>query len=243
MVSYLVCEKCGKYYELNEGKASFDFTKCEECGGRLRYAESLNEISAVKPLSEKPPVLGPLKKKCHNCGNENPNGAIFCLECGEELNVVNSSSTAENYNSQRTGNTNENVNGVSLIGICFGFGFLILSMLFGFLALFGSKLVGVNISQNPSEISNNLLMSSHSLLIGFMVIVVVVTIISGLLAAYISGSKDYKYGILNGGLVGVVLGVLMGVASGVAAFLSVTTVFGLLAVLGGILGTLLRRHN
>ena len=233
-MSYLVCEKCGKYYELNEGKASFNFTKCEECGGRLRYAESLNElneISAVKPLSEKPPVLGPSKKKCPNCGNENPNGAIFCLECGEELNVVNSSSTAENYNSQRTGNTNEKVKGLSLMGICLGFGFLIISLVFGVLALFGT-----NIPHNPAEISYNLLM-------GFAVIALVVTIISGLLAAYVGGSTDYKYGILNGGLVGVVLGVFMGLVSGAFAFLSGITVFGLLAVLGGILGTLLRRHN
>lgn len=231
-MSYLVCEKCGKYYELNEGKSSFSFTKCEECGGRLRYVESLNQIPTINALNEKPPVLRPSKRKCPNCGNENPNGAIFCLECGERLNILNSAPTLVDYkSSEKNGNTDKKVSkGISLVGVCLGFGFLILSLVFGVLALFGT-----NIPHNPADISYNLLM-------GFAVIALVVTIISGFLSAYIGGSIDYRDGILNGGLVGVILGIFMGLVSGMLAFISGITVFGLLAVLGGILGTLLRRH-
>ena len=231
-MSYLVCEECGKYYELNEGKSSFSFTKCEECGGRLRYVESLNQIPTINSLSKEPPILRPSKRKCSKCGSENPTAAAFCLECGERLNIVNSATAVVDYkNSDKKENKDKNASkGISLVGVCLGFGFLILSLVFGVLALFGT-----NIPHNPADISYNLLM-------GFAVIALVVTIISGLLASYMGGSIDYKDGILNGGLVGVILGIFMGIVSGMLAFISGITVFGLLAVLGGILGTLLRRH-
>lgn len=38
---YLICNKCGGYYELKEGESPEDFEECE-CGGSLRQAESLN---------------------------------------------------------------------------------------------------------------------------------------------------------------------------------------------------------
>ena len=40
---YLLCEKCGGYYELHEGESPEDFEKCE-CGGKLRYSK-LNPIN------------------------------------------------------------------------------------------------------------------------------------------------------------------------------------------------------
>lgn len=41
-MSYLICEKCGKYYQLDEGKSSFNFERCE-CGGKLKYSASLKD--------------------------------------------------------------------------------------------------------------------------------------------------------------------------------------------------------
>jgi hypothetical protein len=38
---YLICNKCGGYYKLNEGESLNDFEECE-CGGSLRQVESLN---------------------------------------------------------------------------------------------------------------------------------------------------------------------------------------------------------
>lgn len=37
---YLVCEKCGGYYELEEGESPEDFDLCN-CGGRLKYVKDL----------------------------------------------------------------------------------------------------------------------------------------------------------------------------------------------------------
>ncbi len=47
-MSYLVCEKCGNYYQLDEGKSSFNFDKCE-CGGKLKYSQSIKEDHHIKP--------------------------------------------------------------------------------------------------------------------------------------------------------------------------------------------------
>lgn len=38
---YLVCEKCGRYYELKEGESPTDFEDKCPCGGTLQYEESL----------------------------------------------------------------------------------------------------------------------------------------------------------------------------------------------------------
>jgi len=45
-MGYLVCDKCGGYYELQEGESPDDFKNCQ-CGGGLKYVESLDE-----PLGE-----------------------------------------------------------------------------------------------------------------------------------------------------------------------------------------------
>ena len=48
-MGYLVCEKCGGYYELQEGEALDDFQSCE-CGGKLKYVKNLDQL---KPESNK----------------------------------------------------------------------------------------------------------------------------------------------------------------------------------------------
>jgi hypothetical protein len=40
-MGYLVCEKCGGYYELQDGESPNDFSDKCECGGNLVYSESL----------------------------------------------------------------------------------------------------------------------------------------------------------------------------------------------------------
>ena len=43
---YLICKKCGKHYQLEEGKSSFYFEKCE-CGGKLDYSTVLKEETSL----------------------------------------------------------------------------------------------------------------------------------------------------------------------------------------------------
>lgn len=50
-MGYLVCDKCGGYYELKEGEKPEDFSDKCECGGKLRYVENLNETKPVPPIT------------------------------------------------------------------------------------------------------------------------------------------------------------------------------------------------
>lgn len=43
-MGYLVCERCGGYYELQSGEKPEDFTDECECGGKTKYFETLEEI-------------------------------------------------------------------------------------------------------------------------------------------------------------------------------------------------------
>lgn len=40
-MGYLICEKCGGYYQLKKGEYATDFERCE-CGGKLQYREENN---------------------------------------------------------------------------------------------------------------------------------------------------------------------------------------------------------
>ncbi|ADZ09385.1 hypothetical protein Metbo_1141 [Methanobacterium lacus] len=43
-MAYLVCDKCGGYYELQPGESPDDFDRCE-CGGKLKYLTNLDYLS------------------------------------------------------------------------------------------------------------------------------------------------------------------------------------------------------
>lgn len=181
-MSYLICKECGKYYELQEGKSSFNYERCP-CGGRLSYADSL--------------------KESNNAGN---------------LNKQNQLNKQE-----------QKAKGIKWFAVLIGFGFLITSLIITVLALFGT-----NIPQNATDISTQLLTE-------FSVTAIFLTIIAGFTASYISKCINYRDGIINGGLVGIILGVLLGVFGGITIFVGGVTLFGSLSIIGGVLGTLLRR--
>ncbi|HML04450.1 MAG TPA: hypothetical protein VK426_01625 [Methanobacterium sp.] len=52
-MGYLICEKCGRYYELPEGEFIENILICE-CGGALNFAESLDEapVHSFKSLRD-----------------------------------------------------------------------------------------------------------------------------------------------------------------------------------------------
>jgi hypothetical protein len=129
-MSYLVCEQCGKYYELEEGKTSFSYEKCE-CGGKLSYRNSLGRNATVIE-----PAVS--KNKCEKCGAEiSPNTGI-CNNCG---NPVENLSIGQ-------------PTGLSLVGVAVGFGFLLLTTLVAVFALFGN-----NIPQKPDDIPYRMLIT------------------------------------------------------------------------------------
>ena len=69
---YLICDKCGGYYELQPGECPGDFTDKCECGGHLRYVHNLNDADE-------------LQKTCPNCGSLISDNDLECPICGFEL--------------------------------------------------------------------------------------------------------------------------------------------------------------
>ena len=50
-MGYLKCEKCGGYYELQDGESPADFEDICECGGQLNYVQNLDDFSNIVPDS------------------------------------------------------------------------------------------------------------------------------------------------------------------------------------------------
>lgn len=50
-MGYLKCEKCGGYYELQDGESPADFEDICECGGQLNYVQNLDDFSNIIPDS------------------------------------------------------------------------------------------------------------------------------------------------------------------------------------------------
>lgn len=79
-MGYLVCEKCGGYYELQENESINDFQSCE-CGGKLKYVKNLNQLNSEPNKHENISV-------CPFCGTENLKEDKFCGNCGKPLNAT-----------------------------------------------------------------------------------------------------------------------------------------------------------
>ncbi|MCZ3365611.1 MULTISPECIES: zinc ribbon domain-containing protein [Methanobacterium] len=70
-MSYIICDKCGGYYELQPGESPDDFDSKCECGGTLKYVQSLNDDN--------------LQKTCSNCGSLIEDSDEICPSCGFRL--------------------------------------------------------------------------------------------------------------------------------------------------------------
>ena len=81
MGGYLVCDKCKGFYELQPGESPDQFSDKCECGGELKYAETLKSID--KNMEEMVPTIS-----CPRCGMENPEDATLCKSCKRFLKPI-----------------------------------------------------------------------------------------------------------------------------------------------------------
>lgn len=72
-MGYLICKKCGGFYELEEGESPEDFSKCE-CGGNLEYSDELDPSGNSSETKD--------SLTCSSCGAELDEGTKFCGKCG-----------------------------------------------------------------------------------------------------------------------------------------------------------------
>lgn len=52
-MGYLICQKCRGYYKLQDGESPKDFTDTCACGGKLRYAVSIDVVGENKTFQSK----------------------------------------------------------------------------------------------------------------------------------------------------------------------------------------------
>ncbi len=158
-MGYLICDKCGGSYELQEGESPGDFSDVCECGGTLRYVDNLN--------SNQPKNTTGLKY-CPKCGTGNSVNDKFCSNCGTNLveSTENSSSTKYKSNKLSKFWNNRDKKGKALVGTagvcCFGVIVLII------LAGFGSSDAGISSDQmrNAANVTAAQLYNGSGELIG-----------------------------------------------------------------------------
>jgi hypothetical protein len=84
-MGYLICDKCGGYYEIQDGESPEDFSDECDCGGKLVYSESLE--STYEDFN------GLVTKiTCPYCGAENPEDRTLCQSCKRFLKPIKSPS-------------------------------------------------------------------------------------------------------------------------------------------------------
>lgn len=179
-MSYLICDKCGKYYELNEGKSSFNYDKCE-CGGKLTYTDSLNEFKNIKPHYDYPEI------NCPNCGVKKDEKSLECSNCGHKFGEIK---------------IPKNNRGISWLGVAVGFGFLMTTTLLAVLAIFGT-----NIPERAEDIPTKVLMAFGIIA---MVVSVISGLISSYIGGSVNLKNGMINGGLVGVILGLVVGISSG---------------------------------
>jgi len=213
-MGYIICNKCGGYYELQEGESPKDFEACH-CGGNLRYVESIKEV--YKPKN---------RLKCGVCGHEQEKG-LKCSKCASNLRIKTNQNSLNYKNNYRNkldyrhvleGSSEINVfdriqwNGV-ISGVVFYIVARIIMYIVGIILFMGA---GLATAQNTATIS---IMGVISLLLGL--INALIPIGSGFWAVYQISTRDYLTAIMTGSMVGIVLGIFFGLISmifGLVAF-------------------------
>lgn len=213
-MSYLICKKCGKEYPLPEGKESFNYQNCE-CGGKLEYSPlpKRNYVMTQQDLLKtERDLLNTQRDTQQDFPNKEDGSPIT------QQDPQNKQYTRPSPHSR-----------IKWKGVLVGLSFLFISLILSVMIAFGE-----NIPTSPSDIPIEFLTY-------FSMIITALTIFAGSISAYLSGSKKFLEGALNGGMVGVILGFILGLAGGALVFLSGILIFGSISMIGGIIGIFPRK--
>ena len=242
---YIICDDCEGYYKLEYGESLEDFDKCQ-CGGNLRYAQSFKEI--VK--NRNAPT-----KTCIYCGASNNETAQTCSECGKQLRRINRS--IKDYPARKSNQKNESnqrdvphqikadiLDRINFMGVVAGIIFLVVASIIAVMGLAGSI-----VSNNGVDVLRSMG--------GYLILFIFVIIASGFISSYMSNTRDYVDGLLNGGMVGLVVSVLgalfimimvmtydlgMGIVAGFITLFAYVLIYGSLTAFGGLITAWLRNN-
>ena len=267
---FLVCEKCGGYYQLQKRESSDDFESCL-CGGKLTYTENNpnenywdvvdDERSADKNGITAGKLEAGVKLICPNCLSEDEYG-VFCSNCGGKLlqmkngKVINKRKL-EDYSSTRNvpeKSSPENIsletirgpksifNRIKWVGVSSGVIFMVVCILIIFYSLL--SMISFNYYYY-NDISYNDFQFYFSVLI---ISLLFTGVSSGALASYINKYNDFVDGLLNGFMVGVIGTMILGayfsfiysVIGGVLIIIIGIPILASLSTVGGIIGIFIR---
>lgn len=202
LMVYLICQKCGGYYELKGSESPADYDTCE-CGDTLKKADTTKNENNSKenyPRSINNTIINGNPGKGHNdrfcpkCGTGNKQNADFCKKCGYNL---------KNKGKNFINRLNDKIN---LLGVFIGLVFSLLVLLIA------------------SLFSGMLIYSGNLGIMGFAYIVLLsMTFIGGFVTSMIS-CKTYSEGITNGGFLGLVTIVNFGFIVGALWFSTMAVV-------------------
>lgn len=234
---FLVCEKCGGYYQLQKGEFPDDFESCL-CGGKLTYTENnpennpkdnyINISDDESSADEKGITLGKFKEGvkliCPNCLSEDEDG-VFCSNCGGKLlqmkngKVINKRKTEDSSftrkvleKSSSANLPSEPINGLKSLFNRIKWGGLSAGVIFSvisILIIFYSLLsmISFNYYYYDNISYNDFQFFFNVLIISLLLI----GVSSGALASYINKYNDFVDGLLNGFMVGVLSTIILGV--------------------------------
>lgn len=248
---FVICNKCGGYYELQKGESPDDFEACQ-CGGNLSYVEHSPKVEE----HDKPKLV------CSNCLKESEDG-VFCPNCGGKLIPVKNKELFGNISIEQSKELErlaknaskrdkiskkdkdkideveeepkDLLQRISWLGVLAGTGFFIISIIISAVILL-FPLMG-SYSYGYSNGYSGFLF----VLLALIIIEFILVVISGALASFLSKSRDYVDGLINGFLVGLISSIVLGIFGGFLSLIIGIIIFGALSTVGGAIGIFVRK--
>jgi len=266
-VSYVVCDKCGGYYELQKGESADDpqnlrfwdpengvfegFEACQ-CGGNLRYVE--NKPQSIEE-NNKPKLM------CSNCLKESE-GGVFCPNCGGKLIPVKNKDLFANVsieeskelerlarNASKRDKISKDKNNVNEVDeepkeLLQRINWLSVLAGTGFFIICNMISIALLFYPVMSSYYSYGYSSSYSGIVFALLAVIIMgfifAVISGGLASFTTRSRDYGDGLINGFLVGLVSSIVLGIFGGFLSVIIGIVIFGALSTIGGAIGIFVR---
>jgi hypothetical protein len=236
---FLVCEKCGGYYQLQKGESIDDFESCL-CGGKLTYTEN-NPEKTIKEnyedyegeersTDENGNTTGKMgeaiKLICPNCLNEDQDG-LYCSNCGGKLlkmknGEVISKRKNEDYSLTKKvqeKNSPKNLHSEPINGLKSLFNRIkwvgvsagVIFIVIIILIIFYSLM---SIMSFNYYYSDDISYNDFQFFVNVSIIsLLLIGFSSGAMASYINKHNDFIDGLLNGFMVGFIGSVILGVYS------------------------------
>lgn len=257
---FLECDTCGGYYELQDGESLDDFDVCQ-CGGELKYFNSLQDFL------EDSPAFYHQNNSQSSKSNSSKSRSGFGFSGFGSSNQKNEQSEYSLGASSYRGSLNKNSNSwgyeeetrervsiskpaflgrISFLGLFAGLCVAISGCLISYVLFFNYL---YNTAINVFGSTGNLMTTISVLSFLIYGILFVISVLASAVATFISGSRSYGDGLLNGLLLGLVIvlaGVLLVVSkTGMSLALMSTFVLGSiflsLTAFGGFLGIAFRK--